>query len=175
MAIATLARPAAGEFAPYYGAYVGAVPEGDLVGLLERQGAETATLLSGVDEARAAHRYAPGKWTVRQVVGHMVDAERVFTFRALHFARGAGTPLPSFDENSWAEIAQADHRTLASHVAEFVAVRAATVALFRGFSAADAARSGTASGHVVTVRALAFITAGHERHHVSILKEKYGL
>jgi uncharacterized damage-inducible protein DinB len=168
-------RPASSEYAPYYGTYVGAVPEGDLLSLLKRQGRETVKLLREINEKKSQYRYAPGKWTIREVAGHISDAERVFTYRALRFARGDATPLASFDQNEWAAETNADARPLAEHIEELAAVRAATLALFRGFSEEQFARSGTASGHQVTVRALAYITAGHERHHVKILRERYGV
>jgi hypothetical protein len=168
-------RPASSEYAPSYGTYVSAVPEGDLLSLLQRQGRETVKLLREINEKKSQYRYAPGKWTIREVAGHLSDAERVFTYRALRFARGDATPLASFDENAWGAATNADARPLAEHIEELAAVRAATLALFRGFSEEQFARSGTASGHQITVRALAFITAGHERHHVKILQERYGV
>jgi hypothetical protein len=171
----TIPRPANTEYAPSYSGYVGAVPDGDVLELLERQGAETAAVLRTIGETKSRHRYAPGKWTIREVIGHVTDAERVFTYRALRFARGDSTALPSFDENAWGAATNADTRTLAALVEEFAAVRAASVALFRGFSEDQFARSGIASGHPVTVRALAYITAGHERHHMRILLERYGV
>jgi hypothetical protein len=171
----TIARPASTEYAPFYGGYVNAVPDGDLIAILERQIRDTTTLLSGVSEDRAGHRYAPGKWTIREVAGHLVDAERVFTYRALTFARGDATRLPSFEEDAWAAASNADRRPLADHVAEFAAVRAATIAMFRGFTDVEFARIGTASGNPISVRALAYITAGHERHHIQVLRDRYGL
>lgn len=169
----TIPRPASSEYAPYYSGYVGAVPDGDLLTLLERQGRETVKLLRGVNEKKSQYRYAPGKWTIREVAGHVSDAERVFTYRALRFARGDATPLASFDENAWGAATNADMRPLADHIEELAAIRAATLALFRGLSEEQFARSGIASGHQITVRALAYITAGHERHHVKILRERY--
>jgi hypothetical protein len=171
----TIPRPTSSEYAPAYGGYVSAVPEGDLLSLLERQGRETVALLRGVSEKKSQYRYAPEKWSIREVVGHVNDAERVFTYRALRFARADATPLPSFDENAWGDASNADSRALAEHLEELAAVRAATLALFRGFSEEQFARSGVASNHEITVRALAYITAGHERHHVKVLREKYGV
>jgi hypothetical protein len=173
MANATIARPGATEYAPYYGAYISQVPDGNLLSQLEQQGRETAALLRGIDEKKSQHRYAPGKWTIREVVGHLVDAERVFTYRAVTFARGDPTKLPSFDENVWAKTSNAARRSMADLIAEFEAVRAATIALFRGFSDEEFARSGTASNNPVSVRALAYIVAGHERHHVKVLHDRY--
>jgi DinB superfamily len=174
MAHVTIVRPAPAEYAPFYGGYVSEVPDGDLLAHLERQGRETSALLRGISEQRSEHRYAPGKWTIREVVGHLVDAERVFTYRALSFARGETAPLPSFDENAWAATSNAGSRTLGDLIAEFAAVRAATLALFRGFTEQEFARSGVASNNAITVRAIAYIVAGHERHHLKILRERYG-
>ena len=175
MANMTITRPASTEYAPFYGGYVSEVPDGDLLAHLERQGRETAALLRAISEQRSLHRYAPGKWTIREVVGHMIDAERVFTYRALSFARGEEASLPSFDENAWAVTSNAGGRSLKDLIDEITVVRAATVALFHGFSENEFARSGTASNNHITVRALAYIVAGHERHHIKILRERYGV
>jgi hypothetical protein len=173
MASIAIGRPAVGEFAPYYGRYIEQVPDGDILELLERQGRETVALLRPVDEHKAGYRYAAGKWSIREVVGHLIDCERVFTYRAVSFARSDANALPGFDENEWAAVSNADRRTLASLLTELAAVRAATVALFRGFGETELARHGTASGNRVTVRGLLYIVAGHERHHVRILRERY--
>jgi hypothetical protein len=173
MASATIVRPATDEYAPFHATYVGEVPDGDVLALLEEQGKETMALLHSVGEQRSGYRYAAGKWSIREVVGHIMDAERVFSYRALTFARGDGTALPGFDENGWAAVSNAHRRTLADLLGEFSALRAATVALFRSFSEAELARHGTASGHRVTVRGLLYVVTGHERHHVRILRERY--
>jgi len=175
MASVTIPRPAASEFAEYYQRYVSQVPDGNLLTELERQGRDTVTLLRGVDEKKSQFRYAEGKWTIREVVGHLIDTERVFTYRAVSFARGDQTALPSFDENDWARNSNAGRRALSELIAEFEAVRSATLAMFRGFSDAEFARKGIASNNPITVRALAYIIAGHERHHVKILHERYGV
>ena len=166
-------RPAEGESAPYYRTYIDAVPAGDIVRTLQDQIAETSALLAGISEAKAEHRYAPGKWSIKEVVGHLADAERVFAYRALRFARGDATPLASFDENAWVPAAGLDARTLADLAAEFQAVRGASVSLFGSLDDAAAMRRGTASGKEVVVRALAWISAGHERHHARVLRERY--
>lgn len=170
-----LPRPASTEYAEYYHKYVSVVPDGDVIELLQQHGAETVTLLRGVSEEKSAFAYAPGKWTIREVMGHVMDAERVFTYRALHFARGDKTPLPSFEENAWAKVSGAASRRLEDLTDEYIAVRACTLALFRGFTRADFERTGIASDNRFTVSALAYITAGHERHHVRILRERYGI
>ena len=172
---ASVARPQAGEFAPYYQKYVDRVPAGDLLALLARQGEETAALLGKIKEKDAGHRYAPEKWSIREVVGHIADAERVFAYRALRFARGDEAPLQSFDENAFVAGGGFERRTLADLVAELRAVRQATLTLLRSLDDAAWARGGTASGKHVTVRALGHIIAGHEAHHVAILKERYGV
>lgn len=173
MTATTLIRPAEGEHAPFYAGYVARVPEGDIVSLLERQMEETAAFLGGLPESLGDHRYGPGKWSIKEVVGHLADAERVFAYRALRFARGDATPLAPFDENAWVPESGCDRRTLADLAAEFRAVRLATLALVRSLSDETAARAGTASGRTVTVRALVYITLGHELHHLAILRERY--
>src|SRR3954471_474819 len=156
MATINIARPASTEYAPFYAGYVSQVPDGDLLGHLERQGRSTVALLRTISEQKSQHRYAPGKWTIREVVGHLGDAERVFTYRALCFARADATPLPSFDENAWGATTNAGRRAMTDLIAELEVVRNATLALFRGFSEELFARSGIASGHQVTVRAIAY-------------------
>ena len=170
-----IARPAQAEYNQHYHGYVTAVPEGDLLDLLASQIKDTTKLLTGVNEKKSRHRYAPDKWSVREVIGHLSDSERVFAYRALRFARSDATPLPSFDENAWAKASNADTLSLEDLSAELAAVRAATLALFRGFTDKEFARSGIASGNPITVRALAYIICGHERHHVRILHERYGI
>jgi hypothetical protein len=169
----TVPRPSSSEYAPFYAGYVAGVPDGDLIALLEQQAEETATLFGGIPDEKSLHRYAPGKWSIREVLGHIIDGERVFSYRALTFARGDAGPLPSFDENAWASTSNAGRRTMKSLLAEYRAVRAATVALFRSFGEEELTRSGIASKNPVTVRALAYIVAGHERHHLKILRERY--
>lgn len=166
-------RPATGEYAPYYHKYVAGVPEGDIVGILRAQRDDTVRLVAGLDEQRASYRYAPDKWTVAEVLGHVIDTERVFTYRAVAFARGDRTPLPSMDQDVWAAGSNARERTLKSLLEEYQAVRAATIALFGSLGEPELAREGIASDNRVTVRGLAWITAGHERHHMKILRERY--
>lgn len=166
-------RPATGEYAPYYHKYVAQVPEGDIVDILRAQRDDTVRLVAGLDERKASHRYAPDKWTIAEVLGHVIDTERVFTYRAVAFARGDRTPLPSMDQEVWAAGSNARERTLQSLLEEYQAVRAATIALFGSLGDRELAREGIASDNRVTVRGLAWITAGHERHHVKILRERY--
>jgi len=170
---AAIPRPVAAEYAPYYGRYIDKVPDGDLLRTLEDQGRETQAVLARLSEAKALHRYAPGKWSVKEVIGHVTDTERVYSYRALRFARGDATALPGFDENAWVPAGSFDARSLADLAAELDAVRRATLTLFRGLDAAALARRGTASDNAVSVRAIAWIIAGHERHHVALLHERY--
>ena len=167
------ARPAPTEHYSYYLTYVSEVPEGDLLATLAAQRDSTAAFLAGIPEAKAGYRYAPEKWSIKEVIGHVADAERVFAYRALRIARADETPLPGFDENAWMPAAEFDRRTLADIAADFRSVRESTLALFRGFPAEAWTRLGTASGHPVSVRALAYILTGHERHHLRVLQERY--
>jgi uncharacterized damage-inducible protein DinB len=166
-------RPEGSEYAPFYAGYVGHVPGGDIVETLSTQHEGTMALLRGLSEEEGGLRYAPGKWSVREVVGHLIDAERIFTYRALRFARGDDTPLASFDENTYVANAGFDAHPLGSLLDEFEAVRRASVLLFAAMNATEWMRSGVASSNVMTVRALAWVTAGHELHHVGIVKSRY--
>jgi hypothetical protein len=173
MSATSPARPESGEYASYYERYVSLAPDADVVGALERQGAETLTLLRALPEERGGHRYAPDKWSVKQVVGHMSDGERLFSYRALSIARGDRQALPGMEQEEWMAGADFDARTLADLLDEFEAVRASTLHLLRHLSPEAWARRGVASDNEVTVRALAYIIAGHEAHHVGVLKERY--
>lgn len=173
MTASTLVRPADHEYAPHYAGYVARVPDGDIMTLLARQVEETSAFLAGLTEAQGNHRYAPGKWSIKEVVGHMADAERVFAYRALRFARGDATPLAPFDENAWVPEAGCDQRTLKDLTEEFRAVRHATIPLVRSLTDETAVRTGTASGRTVSVRALIYISLGHELHHLAVLRERY--
>lgn len=168
-------RPAADEFAPYYATYIDKVPGDDPLAALEAQTAETAVALGRVDTAKAGHRYAPGKWSVREVIGHITDAERVFSYRVLRFARADQTDLPGFDENAWMPHARFDAAPLADLIRAWRVQRTATLVLLRSLDAAAWTRRGTANGKPVSVRALAWIIAGHERHHLGVLRERYGI
>ncbi len=169
----SIGRPSAAEHAEYYSRYISRVPEGDLLPLLRDQAKETVALLGGVSEDDANYAYAPGKWSIKEVIGHLSDAERVFAYRALTVARNDKTPLPSFDENSWAGESNASSRTLADLVDEFQKVRESTIALAKGIDADALTRIGTASGNPISPRALLYIVAGHERHHADLLRERY--
>lgn len=166
-------RPLDTEYAPYYGRYVSRVPDGDVVRILESQIAETMAVLHGIPESRGTHRYGPDRWSIKQVVGHLSDCERVMAYRALRIGRGDTTPLASFDENAYAVGADFDAIPLAELAGELADVRRATIHLFRHMDGTALSRQGTASEKPVTARALAFIIAGHERHHLEILRERY--
>ncbi|MEO8636778.1 MAG: DinB family protein [Gemmatimonadales bacterium] len=166
-------RPAADEFASSYGQYISQVPGDDALPVLIASRAKTAALLAGIPATRAGYRYAEGKWTVREVIGHLADAERIFSYRMLRIARGDATPLAGFDENRYVPEGRFEERPLAEIAAELAAVRDATLALARGLDAGRLVRRGVASGKPVSARALAWIIAGHELHHLRVLGEKY--
>jgi hypothetical protein len=170
-----IAPPAADEYAPYYGRYIARVPAGDILDQLDRQREEVLARFRTVPESRGAHRYAPGKWTVRQLVCHLSDTERIMTYRALRIARADATPMPGFDENASAPASGADAVPLAELVAEFADVRRASVALFRHLPPEAWTRRGTASESPFSVRALAWIVMGHPIHHLDVLRERYGV
>jgi hypothetical protein len=166
-------RPDASEFSSYYGHYVAAVPEGDIIDVLRRDRDEWQAMIAELPEARGGDRYAADKWSIRQVIGHVSDAERVFSYRAFRIARADKTPLASFDQDDYVKTAGSDHRTLSSLAAELLAVRESTLSLFVSLPDDAWTRTGTASGNPVSVRALAYITAGHAQHHLKIVREKY--
>jgi hypothetical protein len=166
-------RPAADEYAPYYEKYISKVRDGEIVEILAEQSEAIRGLFSRVPEERGQFSYAPGKWTLNESLLHVVDTERVFSYRALRIARGDTIPLHGFEQDDWVPLSGAKTRQLAGIVEEFVAVRAATVALFLGLPGESWERRGTASGHVVSVRALAFKCAGHALHHEGIIRERY--
>ncbi|MET0553841.1 MAG: DinB family protein [Vicinamibacteria bacterium] len=175
MAAIAIDRPGRDEYSQPFARYVERVPEGALVAQLESQGADTARVLGALSEEQGAHRYAPDKWSVKQIVGHLTDAERIFSYRLLRFARKDETPLPGFDENPYVEAAEFDRRTLADLLAELACVREATLRLLRGLPAEAFARRGVASSGTLSVRALAYVVAGHELHHREVLKTRYGI
>ena len=167
-------RPPPAEVAPFQQAYLRTLPaEGDVMTLLERQLHETTELLSDLPEGKADLAYAPGKWTVKEVLAHVMDAERIFSYRALRFARGDATPLAPFDENAYVPASGAAGRTLPDLLSEYHAVRRATLALFAHLPAGAGDRRGSVGGAEVTVRALAWTIAGHEKHHQGILRQRY--
>jgi uncharacterized damage-inducible protein DinB len=166
-------RPATGEFLPYYGTYIDKVPQGDIVETLTKQLPETLALIRSIPEETGDKRYAPGKWSIREVIGHLIDAERIFVYRALRFSRSDLTPVPGFDENSYAANAPYSKVSLADLADEFDHVRRATIYFLANLDDEALSRRGTANGAEISVRALAFIIAGHETHHMAVLRDRY--
>lgn len=166
-------RPGPDEYAPFYAGYLAQVPDGDVVEALIGGVEIAAALLHDVDEKTALGAYAPGKWTLKEVVLHCADAERVFAYRALRFGRGDTTDLPGWDENAYAPASAANARSMESLVDELESVRESTVTLFEGMPADAWTLRGTANGKVVSVRALAWICAGHLLHHLEIIQDRY--
>ena len=166
-------RPEAGEYAPFYETYVSLVPGNDAVATLEAQRLQMLQLFAARSEREGNFRYEPGKWSVKEVLGHISDAERIFVYRALRFARGDTTPLAGFEQEDYVRGGGFGERALSDLAEEFLAVRSASLAFFRSLKEDAGLRRGTASNNEVTVRALAFITAGHQLHHRKILEERY--
>lgn len=170
---AATTRPEPGEYAPFYETYISKVKGSDILGILEAQRLQMAQLFAAHSERDGNFRYAPGKWTVKEVLGHVSDAERIFAYRALRIARGDQTPLAGFEQEDYVRGGNFTERTLADLAEEFGLVRAASIALFRSLQKEAWQLRGVASEKEVTVRALAFIVAGHELHHRLILEERY--
>ena len=168
-----LGRPQNSEAAPYYFTYIDQAVGNDASAIIEKQLDTSLPFFSAISEEKSQYRYAPDKWSIRQVVNHISDTERSFAFRALWFARGFDAPLPSYDQNVAAAGAEADRISWADHIEEFRRVRLATISLFRNMSAAAWSRHGIASDNRFTVRALAFMIAGHLEHHLKILRDRY--
>jgi DinB family protein len=166
-------RPEPGEYAPYYEKYVALVTGNDIVAILEAQRLQMMQLFAARGERDGNFRYAPEKWTVKEVVGHVSDTERIFAYRALRIARGDATPLSGFEQDDYVRAAAFGDRSLADLAEEFVHVRSATVVLFRSLGKDAWVLRGVANKNEVSVRALAFIVAGHELHHRRILEERY--
>ncbi len=168
-----LTRPDRSEAAEYYFTYIDQVLSGDILEILDAQTGQLRALLDAITEQQSLFRYAPDKWSIRQVMSHVNDTERLFVFRAFWFARGFDLPLPSFDQDVAVAAADADARSWASHLEEFKTVRAATLTFFRHVPDGSWTRHGIASGNPFSVRALAYISAGHVTHHLRILRERY--
>jgi hypothetical protein len=169
----TIARPEAGEYAPYYERYISLIAGTDILGTLDAQRRQMMLLLSGRDERDGDFRYAPDKWNAKEVLGHVCDAERIFAYRALRISRGDETPLPGFEQDDYVRNGPFGSAPLSEIVEDYIAVRRATLTLFRNLDEGAWVRRGTASKNVVSVRALAYMIAGHEVHHRRILEEKY--
>lgn len=168
-----LQKPERDEYEDYYHTYVGRVPDGNVLDLFSRQLEELAGLVGDIGEDRAAYRYAPDKWSIKEVFGHLLDTERMFAYRAMVFARADKTPQPSFEQDDYVRGANFDARALADIFAELQQNRLATLAMFRSFTDEVWLRRGTASGFEFTVRAVPYIMAGHHIHHVGVLRERY--
>lgn len=166
-------RPVADDHAPYFERYVSLVTEDDLLDLLRCQGEAVPAALAGLDDALAGHRYAPEKWSVREVLGHLTDAERVFGYRALALARDPAADLPPFDENVYAAHAPHDRRPIAALAEEFAALRRSHLYLFEGLDSTAWSRKGRVNGGPATARGMAYVMAGHLRHHAAILTARY--
>jgi hypothetical protein len=166
-------RPQTGEYNTYYQKYIDLATEDDIVGALDAQARETAALLGSLTDAQAVHRYAPDKWSIKQIVGHITDAERVFAYRILSIARGETKPLPGFDQEPYVVNGGFDGRTMSDLAEELATVRRANVMMLRALSDEAWRRLGTASENPVSVRVIAFIMLGHERHHLHIIRERY--
>jgi len=166
-------RPGSDEHAPYFGKYISLVGGEDVVTTLEEQRRETLMLLSSLSEDDGDSRYAPGKWSVKEVLGHVNDTERIMSYRALRIARGDQTPLPGFEQDDYVKNAAHGRMSVDDLLEEYIAVRRGTLALFRHFDDAAWRRVGVASENPTSARALAFIIAGHELHHRRILEDKY--
>jgi hypothetical protein len=168
-----MARPDSTEYAAYYGKYVSLVPDGDITTTLATQLNDTLALLCAIPEERGGHAYAPGKWSIKELLGHVIDGERIFAYRALCIGRNDKTPLPGFEQDDYVANTDFNARTLGSLIDEFAAVRQANLQLFKHFTDAEWQRRGTASENEVSARALAYIVAGHELYHRDILKTRY--
>ncbi len=168
-------RPADTEYAPFYAGYIGLVPEADVLATLESQIDDFRRFAASVPPDRETYRYAPDKWSVREVLGHLTDGERVFGYRSFCFSRGEQQPLPAFEENAYVAQSGYGRVPLADLADELITVRRANLAVLRRLEPAAWARVGTASGKPVSVRALAYVMVGHPRHHLAVLRERYGL
>lgn len=168
-----IARPDPTEYLPYFGRYIALVPEGDIMATLVSQNQSTLALLRSLPESKGALRYAPLKWSIREVVGHMSDTERIFADRALRFARNDATPLPGFEEGDYIRNGSFDDYQLSDLVDGFESVRRSTVFLLRHMTGEASARRGKANNAEISVRALAYVIAGHEIHHMNVLRTRY--
>lgn len=168
-----IARPQSGEYAPYYERYISLIEDNDILATLDRQRREMVLLLSGLSEEQGDFRYAPEKWSAKQVLGHVCDTERVFAYRALRISRGDATPMEGFEQDDYVKNGPFARHVIAEVIEDYIAVRRATISLLRSLEEAAWSRRGVANQNEVTVRALAYTIAGHEAHHRRILDEKY--
>lgn len=173
MSSAAIARPQSSEYAPYYDRYISLVPDGYIVGTLEKQLEESIALIRSIPESRGDYRYAEDKWSIKELIGHIIDCERVFAYRALRFGRGDTTPLTGFEQDDFVRGADFNKRSLSDLADEYEHVRRSTMSLFGSLEAEAWDRRGVANDNEVSVRGIAYIIAGHERHHVEILRTRY--
>ncbi|HEY6403551.1 MAG TPA: DinB family protein [Blastocatellia bacterium] len=166
-------KPDSTEYAPYFEKYISLVPGGEIVVTLDKQIEGALSLIRGLSEQQGELRYAPGKWSVREVIGHMIDTERIFAYRAMRFARNDATPLPGFDENTFVANGAFGARALADLADEFEYTRKSNVYLFKNLDAEASLRRGVSNNNEISVRAIAYIIAGHELHHAEILRTRY--
>ncbi len=168
-------RPQPGDYTPYFETYISLIKDDDFLSALEKNHTETITFLKSISDEKADFSYAPGKWSVKQVIIHISDCERVFNYRALSIARGDNVALPGFNENIYADNCAPEKRSLADVIEEFSLVRQNTICLFRTFDNAMLSRRGVSNNNPVTVLALGYVTAGHEMHHLNVLRDRYKL
>lgn len=166
-------RPASDEHIEYYGHYISRVPDGDIVVSLKQNLAETLTFLRGIPESKFDHRYAPDKWSIREIVGHLGDGERVFQYRAWRFSRADDTPVPGFDENLYVANSPFANVSMPDLIAEFESLRRASIHLFENMDADAMTRRGKANDAEISVRAIGYVLVGHVIHHIGVLKERY--
>lgn len=169
----TWSKPKEGDYIPYQWNYIKLVPDGDLIELMRKHIDETAAFLAELTDEQITFRYAEGKWTIKEILQHLIDTERIMCYRALRFARKDDTPLPGFEENDYVTFANVDERDYVDMIREFIAVRAGTIYMFRSFNELQLLNKGMANNHMVNVNALAHVIVGHELHHVNIIKERY--
>lgn len=165
--------PQSDEYNPYYYEYIRRVPPGDVLTIMQAQLADTCTYLSGLSKEQVSFRPAPGEWTIKQIIGHLIDSERIFSYRALRFARRDPSPLLGMEPNPYVENAHFDQQSLSDLLEEFSVVRRASILLFQGFSIDDLLQVGVASNNPISVRALIYICAGHEHHHLESIRTVY--
>ncbi len=168
-----LTRPLPGEYPEAYAPYIAAAGEGEISASLQSQMGEVTALFAGLSEAQGGFRYAPGKWSLKDLLQHLSDAERIFTYRCLRIGRGDATPLPGFDEETYAVAAKADAHSVADLLADWRAARSASLALFRSLPEAAWDHQGTTNGRAITARCIPFICAGHTAHHLTVIRERY--
>lgn len=168
-------RPEPNEYGEFYQGYIDMVSTDNVLEHLVQQGQKTYALIQKLTPKEASHRYAEGKWSVKEVIGHLIDTERIMAYRALCISRGERSPLPGYDQDTYVKEAHFENRDIQSLSTEYDALRNANVSLFNSFGEEQILRKGTANDQTVSVRALAYIIAGHELHHLKLLEEKYGI